>query len=102
MTAILACRRSEVSVTVQNASGHDLRRVVLTGSGFVDTMAQVPAGQSVTLRVRPRGESGLAVSFIADGREFAGPAQGYFEGDGYAVKATVDSTFAVDVISTLQ
>ena len=100
---LLACGTSQVPITIQNGSAHDLRQVVLAGSGFTDTLARVAAGQGVTVRVQPRGESGLALSFLADGRQIVHPAQGYFEGAGrYAVKVTIDSTFGADVSSTLR
>jgi len=103
VAGLAACRPSQVPITLENGSGHSLRRVVLAGSGFADTLAEVAAGQSVTVRVRPRGESGLALSFLAGDRQIDLPAKGYFEGaGGYVVKATIDSTFSVDVSSTLR
>jgi hypothetical protein len=102
LASLVACG-GQVPITVQNASGRDLRDVVLAGSGFADTLADLAAGQSVTVRVKPRGESGLAVSFMVDGRQIAQPASGYFEGAGrYAVKATIDSALGVNVHSALQ
>jgi len=103
LAALLSCGRSQVPITVQNGSGHDLRQVILAGSGFADTLAQMAAGQSVTVHVQPRGESGLALSFMVEGRSIAHPARGYFEGaGGYAVNATIDSAFEVDVRSALR
>jgi hypothetical protein len=103
LAGLVACRPSQVPITVQNGSGQSLHRVVLAGSGFTDTLAEVAAGQSVTVRVRPRGESGLALRFLAGGRQIDFPAKGYFEGTGgYVVKATIDSSFSVDVSSTLR
>ncbi len=103
LAGLLACGGREVPVTLQNMSGHDLREVVLTGSGFTDTVAQVAAGQSITVRVQAQGESGLALSFLAEGRQVDHPAAGYFEGDGgYTVQATIDSAFGVDIRSTLR
>jgi hypothetical protein len=59
--------------------------------------------RSVTVHVQPRGESGLAVSFVAAGRRVTHAPEGYFEATGgYVVEATVDSTLGVGVRSRFQ
>jgi hypothetical protein len=90
-------------VTVLNESSDTLRSVVLSGSGFADTVAIVPPKEAAAVRVRPRGESAIGVAFTTNNRRVSIPQQGYFESaGGYVVVVRVDSTLAIHVRTTLE
>lgn len=96
--ATLACSTESTILHVTNESAVTLESVVLSGSGFRVTAPDIPAGGSIDVVVSSRGESGLAVSFIAAGREVSMPEQGYFEGGGsYAGDVNIKSDLSVSV-----
>ena len=96
---LLAACSSGTPVQVTNQSATPLQEVRIAGTGFSVPVAEVLApGQSRTVRVEPRGESGIAVSFRTGERAVAWPEQGYFEGGGnYAVKVVVQPDHSVSV-----
>jgi hypothetical protein len=99
-TALLAGCSSTVPVAVSNNSATALRNVVISGSGFSQAIPLITPGATITTRVRPRGESGIAVSFTADSRRIALPQQGYIEGSGnYAATVIVKPDFSVSVVT---
>lgn len=69
-------------IRILNRTAVDLHDVVLTGSGFQHAIAVIAAGSSLDIRVSPRGESSLSISYTAEGREKSAIGQGYFEGGG--------------------
>ena len=96
--ATLACSTESTIIHVTNESAVTLESVVLSGSGFRVTAPDIPAGGSIDVLVSSRGESGLAVSCIAAGREISMPEQGYFEGGGsYAGDVIIKSDLSVSV-----
>lgn len=96
--ATLACSTESTILHVTNESAVTLESVVLSGSGFRVTAPDIPAGGSIDVLVSSRGESGLAVSFIAAGREVSMPEQGYFEGGGsYAGDVIIKPDLSVSV-----
>ena len=100
--ALSACG-SGATVAFHNESDHQLKAVELSGSGFKATLGTIAPGQSITARVYPSGESGLAVSFIANGQNLSYKPQGYFEGGGmYKVSASVNKDLTVSVDSDLR
>ncbi len=75
---------------------------MLSGSGFEASLGAVAPSQSSTAHVYPSGESGLAVSFSANGREYSYEPQDYFEGGGsYKVSAKVNHDLTVAVASEI-
>jgi hypothetical protein len=91
-----ACSRT-TRLTVNNNSKSTLSNVVASGSGFTHQIGSLAPGGSQQVTVTPRGESGLKLTFDANGKHFSAPEQGYFE-NGYNVSATVapDFTYKVD------
>ena len=86
-------------VFVHNRSGETLENFHLRGSGFSETIPRIEAGETIVLRVAPRGESGLAVEFDAAGEHREVPEQGYFEPrGGYRVRVEIgpDLDVAID------
>jgi len=93
---------SGTPVTFHNKSDYPLEAVELSGSGFKATLGVIGAGRSLTAQVYPAGESGLAVSFMANGRSYSYKPQNYFEGGGmYQVSATVNRNLTVSVDSDI-
>jgi hypothetical protein len=100
LISILSACGSGTPVSFHNASEHQLESVVLSGSGFEASLGVVAPGQSLTAKVYPSGESGLAVTFTAKGQDFSYEPQDYFEGGGrYKVSATVNRNLSVEVLS---
>jgi hypothetical protein len=93
---------SGVPVTVANRSGTTLESVVISGSGFSVDLGTMQQDTTRRVKVTVRGESGLAISFVAQGKKVAIEPRGYFEGSGYCASATVDSTLDLAVRSELQ
>jgi hypothetical protein len=95
---VVACS-SGTPVEVRNRSSMTLHDVSVRGSGFEQSVAATLApGQARTVSVRPKGDSGLAISFIADSRRVSHAENGYFEGNGfYTVQVIVQPDLSASV-----
>jgi hypothetical protein len=83
---------------IVNRSGVELQQLRLEGSGFNEEVGTLPAGGSRWTEVYPTGESGVYVSFIANGQPHKSDYEGYFENSGgYRLIITVDKDFQVTV-----
>jgi hypothetical protein len=103
LALVLSACGSGASVTFHNKSDYRLEAVELSGSGFKATLGVIAPGQSLTAQVYPAGESGLAVSFMANGHSYSYKPQDYFEGGGmYKLSATVDRDLTVSVDSDIR
>ena len=81
---------SSTPLSVANRSGVLLQSVVVSGSGFSKELGDIQPGDTVASRVRPSGESSLAIAFTASGKRISAPADIYFEGGGqYSVAVVV-------------
>ena len=94
------CSRQS-TITVRNASGSELQNVVISGTGFRETIPTLAPGQTVTLASHPKGDTGIAVEFDAQGRHVSATPQDYAGGGGYRVEVEVNSELSVSVRSTL-
>lgn len=92
------CSRAPV-VTITNHSTVTLSNVVVSGSGFTHQVPIIAPGAEHRMSVRPSGESALRVEFDAAGRHIDSGQQGYFDGGGYRVSATVSTNLDVSVTS---
>jgi hypothetical protein len=102
LVLVTSCSRHP-RVTVVNASADSLTNLVLSGSGFSESLASLAPGEQKTIEVRPSGDTGLSLSFDARGTTHATPADGYFEASGfYRVTATVQPDFSVKVESEIR
>lgn len=94
----VACSRKPTMVRITNNSGVDLSAIELSGDGFRVKTIAIPAGGMRDVAIMTRGKSGLAVSFVAQGRTVSTPEQGYFEGGGkYVGYVAITPDFAVSV-----
>ncbi|MEO8315972.1 MAG: hypothetical protein ABI645_14415 [Pseudomonadota bacterium] len=88
-------------MTVENRSQTTIENVVAHGTGFDIPMGNIQSGAVHKLRIQPTGESGLRLTFVAGGKSIETRSDGYFEGGGYCVKATVTTAFDLEVKSQL-
>jgi hypothetical protein len=99
---LAGCHRA-TPVSVSNRSGAPLEQVVVSGSGFEQSLGDIADGVTATTTVRPTGESGLRISFRSRGRHVVLPPSGYFEGGGrYAVTVVVTPDLGARVDSELR
>ena len=102
LVLLTACSRT-TSISLENRSSRVLEADVIKGRGFRQALGQISPGAIATAEVEPTGESGLAISFVANGRSVDLPAIGYFEGGGqYKVKAVVTPALAATVEADLR
>jgi hypothetical protein len=98
---LAGCSSSPI-ITITNRSDAVLTDVVVSGSGFSEHIQSLPAGTSKTLTVRPRGESGLRVSFDSRGRHVNVDDLAYIEASGgYRVAVNVQPDLKVEAKATL-
>ena len=81
LSALVGCSDG-TPVTITNRSAVPLDNVVIFGAGFRETVGHIAPAQSVSVRVKPKGETGLGISFRAGARLVEARPQGYFEGGG--------------------
>lgn len=104
LTGILlltGCRQAP-QLTVINRSSVELTHVVISGQGFSTAIGVLPAAAQRQLTVTPKGESGIQLSFEANGKPIVSQESGYFENNAaYHVTAIVAPDFSVTVDSKL-
>lgn len=101
--ALLSGCSGSTSVSVENRSGLLLQSIVLSGGGFEQSIGDLAPGATVKIQVNPSGESGLGISFSANGKDISLPPSGYFEGGGrYSVTVVVTPELTASVDSHLR
>ena len=96
------CSRAPV-ITIKNQSSLTISNVVVSGSGFTNRIATLPAESEHQLTVRPSGDSGLRLVFDAGTQHIDSGSQGYFEAcGGYRITATVGTNLSVSVSEALR
>jgi len=91
---VSGCSRG-VPIAISNQS-------VASGTGFSMAVGELAPGVIREVRVAPKGEGGLRLTFAVSGKAFDTGNVGYFEGNGYCVAATIAPTFVLGVKSKLQ
>ena len=100
--SLTSCSRGPV-VTLKNDSASELHNVVLSGSGFTESIDTLRPATVHSFSPRVRGESGIRVQFDAAGQHYDSDEQGYFEATGgYRVSIVVDRRMKVAVDAKLQ
>ena len=85
-------------ITVTNASGSPISEVVISGSGFKESLGDLASGSSTTRSARCTGESGLELSFSQAGESYSRDDLAYIEScGGYRVALTVNADNSVAV-----
>ena len=88
--------------TITNQSDVDLTNVVASGAGFSQQIGSLAAGAQFRFQIRPRTDSGVMLSFNAQGRHIQTLEQGYVQpGSGYRVAVIIAKDFTVSVASAL-
>jgi hypothetical protein len=83
-------------ITIRNDSPVVLHNISLIGTGFTETIPSLEPGKVISVTVRPRGESGLAMQFDSpQGRMTKGDLAYIEASGGYKVTITVNETFEV-------
>lgn len=102
MLALASCRGT-TPLSVENGSCVVLQSVVVSGSGFKQELGNIQPGATINTELQVSGESGLAMSFVASGKNVSLPSRGYFEGGGhYAVTVMVTPGLEAVVDSRLR
>jgi len=100
--AMLLLAGCGVAVTVQNQSPKALADVTISGKGFLQDTGDLAPGSTRTVYVHPRGESGVKITFVADGRACSAE-NGYIEDDFmYRVIVTVAPDLSIDIDTNLR
>ncbi len=86
-----------VPVSVVNHSQAQLTGVVVSGSGFNETIASIAAGDTATVHVRVRDETPIKVSFEIDGQRYSAISSEKLVNGASAVEATVDADFTISI-----
>ena len=102
LLGLAACETTSTSLSVTNRAAVPLEQVTVSGPGFQQSLGAIAPGGTATVEVRPSGESGVGISFIAGDQSVSLPLQGYFEGGGgYAVTVVVSPDLEVAVDAKL-
>lgn len=98
----VACARMGAFVWVRNESSTELRNVVLLARGAQREIKKLPPGAVRLVRLAPRGESDLRVSFTSGSRRVESPEDCYFENSWlYTLDVRVRPSLEVTVKSGL-
>ena len=81
----------DIPISISNQSNQELRDVTISGRGFRQHVSLIPAGETKTLYVDPKGETGVAIAFNLGKKRFSYDEDGYFESDDYEVAIIVDA-----------
>ena len=94
--ALLSGCVSSVPVTIANNSQAQLANVVVSGSGFSESVGSIAAGGRATAHVRPSGETTVKVAFDVDRQRYSAVTGDRIANDGAnVVEATVDADFTI-------
>ncbi len=94
--ALLTGCVSSVPVTIANNSQAQLVNVVVSGSGFSESVGSIAAGGSATAHVRPPVETQVKVAFDVDGQRYSAMTSERIANDGTnIVAASVDADFTI-------
>jgi hypothetical protein len=86
-----------VPVSVVNHSQVQLTSVVVSGSGFSESISSIAAGDTATVRVRARDEAPIKVSFEVEGQRYSATSSEELVNGASAVEATVDADFTISI-----
>ena len=101
ITASAGCSRAPV-LTISNRSPQTVINVVVSGTGFTQSVGNIAPGAEQRVSLSPRGESGVRIAFDASGKRVDSGEQGYFESSGgYRVKAIIETNLNVTITSDL-
>lgn len=83
-------------ISLVNRSSYELSSVQVDGRGFSDMLPNIQPGKSRSVVVRPQGESGISISFKADGKAVKTENLSYIESSGgYCVTFEIDASLEI-------
>jgi hypothetical protein len=83
-------------ITLMNRSHIELRSVQIDGSGFSVRLPTLLPDESKSITVEPQGESGVSISFQAEGKDLKTDNLSYVEPfGGYCVTIEIDPAFKI-------
>jgi hypothetical protein len=95
--ALLSGCVSAVPVTIENHSRKPLVNVLVSGSGFNESVSSIATGGMAVVRVRPPGETLVKVAFEVDGQLYSATSSEKIANDESAVGVTVDDDFSITI-----
>ena len=96
LTLLVGCRSGQ-PVKVTNRSSGALTEVVLTGNGFTEKVGTIPAGGAETVRIQPRGETGLRITFEANGRRYGSGRDALEEDHLERAEITINADYSIQI-----
>jgi hypothetical protein len=97
VVVMAGCSRSPV-IELRNQSTQTVSNLVVSGTGFMERIDSMAAGEGRRIAVRPKSESGLRVEFEVGGRKVDSGPQGYFEPrGGYRLDAVIGTNLEVRI-----
>jgi hypothetical protein len=100
LTAAMVSSCSHPNVTIINNSQSELSNVVISGTGFSQTVGNIKIGAKQSILIKPSGESGIALAFDTAGKRHSSKPRGYFESSADKLNVTIAPDFTVDVKNT--
>lgn len=100
---LLAGCVSGVPVAVSNKSTAQLEHVVVSGEGFSVKVGSVAPGATETVRIRPRGETSVKVTFQLGGQRYSAITEGTIANDDVnTVEAVVNEDLSITLTTPLR
>ena len=97
LLVVLSGCASGVPVVVMNKSSVALTNVIVSGEGFSQDVGTIPAGGAETVHVQPRSETGLRVTFEANGRHYTSAREALEEDHLERAEITVGADFSMNI-----
>lgn len=82
---------------VTNRSSQQLTNIVISGAGFNERIDSLASGEKTSFIVRPTGDSGIRVSFNADGERIDAAEQGFVSKGSHHVAILIKADLTVSV-----
>ncbi len=83
LLVLAACAPGGATMVVENRSRLDVSNVIVSVREAEYRIAALRPGDARAFSAKPRGESGVSLSYTVAGRTVNVPQQGYFENDAY-------------------
>lgn len=97
---VTGCGQLPTPISVENRSGVPLQSGQISGTFFYQAIGDLAPGQTIATELGHGGDTGLAVTFVVNGRNVALAPQGYFTSNGlYVVKVVVTPDLGAKVDS---
>ncbi|MFZ2491894.1 MAG: hypothetical protein WA208_10455 [Thermoanaerobaculia bacterium] len=99
---LVACAPGGATMVVENRTGSAVSDIRISAREVEYRIPELKPGEVRAFSAKPRGESGVAISYVVDGRSVKVPEQGYFEGDPYYVVVIGISSEGATINTTIK